>query len=578
MNNSFDAVAQIYASGEYDAQMLDNLYQIAAINGVVLLPGGKYVQAKCSSYELADLLLPVDLKTWGTVGKAQKAGMDVAPDWFTVNEKGYFSFDQGDLCRAFIKKHSLTRENGSFSMDGATATDDDVKDALRRTLSIVRQDAGSKLYGTFEAIKTLCRDPNEPTSETDIVNRLISRYGLAKAGNRIENRDGQLVKPDAVKRIIAAEIAPYTKTGTARKVEQIFKLLKSFLPGKSADRLNTFSAADLAGAVIPQTPFIVQQILPCGLTAFAAPPKTGKSWLCLALADAIATGSTFWGYPVTAGAVLYLALEDNKARLQSRLRAIGSRMPDNLYMVCRNAMTLDDGLIDQMREWITDHPDTRLIILDTLQRVKGAAAWGQDAYGGDYHKYSPLQEFAVESNIAVLVVHHFRKQGNMPADDVFEMFSGSMALLAASDCAWAISGKRGSEEMNFHLTGRDVTDTEFKITFDKDTSRWKMLGNSEQLMEQRKLDEYNTSPIVKTIRELVKEAGGRWIGSGELLLNEIAKRTETIPAVNTTALAAMIKDMREQLLKQDHITFTHGSGGRKGRDYTFETTQQMKIV
>lgn len=578
MNNSFDAVAQIYASGEYDAQMLDNLYQIAAINGVVLLPGGKYVQAKCSSYELADLLLPVDLKTWGTVGKAQKAGMDVAPDWFTVNEKGFFSFDQVNLCRAFIKRHDLKRENGHFMMDGAGASENDVKNAIMRTLSIVRQDAGAKLYGTFETIKTLCNDPNMPTSETDIVNRLIAQYGLIKAGTRIENKDGQLVTPDEVKRIITAEIAPYTKTGTARKADQIFKLLKTFLPGKSADKLNSFSAADLAKAVIPKTPFIVNQILPCGLTILAAPPKTGKSWLCLALADAIATGSTFWGYPVTAGSVLYLALEDNKARLQSRLRAIGSRMPDNLYMVCRNAMTLDNGLIDQMEAWITDHPDTRLIILDTLQRVKGAAAWGQDAYSSDYHRLGPLQEFAIEKNVSILAVHHFRKQGNRPEEDVFERLSGSTALFGASDCAWAIYGKRGSEEMNFHLTGRDVTDTEFKITFDKDTSRWKMLGNSEQLLEQRKLDEYNTSPIVKTIRELVKEAGGRWIGSGELLLNEIAKRTETIPAVNTTTLAAMIKDMREQLLKQDHITFTHGSGGRKGRDYTFETTQQMKIV
>ena len=415
---------------------------------------------------------------------------------------------------------------------------------------------------------------NEPL----LASLLVDKYGLRKSGSRIEDKDGKPVSSDTLKKLIADEIGPFLSRQTAQRVDPLFKLLKIYIPSqKSALKLDAFTAADLAGATIPPTPFIVDQILPCGLTILAAPPKTGKSWLCLALADAVATGSTFWGYPVNAGAVLYLALEDNQARLQSRLRAIGSRMPSNLSMACRTTMCLDSGLIDALSQWISEHGDTRLIILDTLQRVKGAAQMGLDAYAADYARLAPLQQLATEKRVAILAVHHFRKQGNYPTDDVFERLAGSTALFGASDAAWAIYGKRGDDEMNLHITGRDVQDAEYKIRFDKEKSRWQMLGNSEQLEEQRKRDEYNASPLIRTIRELVREAGGRWIGSASALKAETMMRTKTIPAGSDRALFGLLNELQEQLLTIDGIAFTHGKGGREGRDYTFSTVKQTDM-
>lgn len=407
---------------------------------------------------------------------------------------------------------------------------------------------------------------------------LIDLFGWEKSGSRIKDKNGKFATPDDVKRAIAAEIGPFIPQGIARKIEPIFKLLRVKLPDeKPGFALETFTAADLAGETIPPTPFVVESLLPAGLTILAAPPKTGKSWLCLALADAVATGTAFWGYAVNSGDVLYFALEDSRARLQSRLRAIGSKMPKNLHMICRNTMCLDNGLIDQIENWIKDHADTRLIILDTLQRVKGAAQYGLDAYAADYARLAPLQELAQEKRVSVLAVHHFRKQGNQPQDDIFERLSGSTALFGASDAAWAIYGKRGAEEMNFHVTGRDVYDTEFKISFDKEKSRWRMLGDSEQLEAQRKLDEYNTSPLIQTIRELVKESGGRWTGSASLLKSEVMTRTQKLPATSDKAMYALLTELQEQLLKVDKIGFTHGNGGRQGRDYTFSSVSQTSL-
>lgn len=415
---------------------------------------------------------------------------------------------------------------------------------------------------------------NEPLLST----LLVDKYGLQRIGNRIENREGNPVFPDTIKKAIAEEIGPFVPSGVARRIDPIYKLMRSYIPEKkTALTLNTFTAADLGGATLPPVPFVVQQILPAGLTILAAPPKTGKSWLCLALSDAVASGSTFWGHAVTAGSVLYLALEDSKARLQKRLRAIGSRMPEKLHLAVRDALQLDSGLIDQLTAWIAKHPDARMIVLDTLQRVKGAAQRGGNVYEVDYNQIGPLQELAMAKNVAVIAVTHLRKTGNYTVDDVFERVSGSTGIFAAADTAWVISGKRGAEELDLHVTGRDLGFAEYKIKFNQDTSRWEMLGNSEQLEAQRRADEYSTSPLIRTIRELVKESGGRWIGSATLLRSEIVKRTQTVPAECGREFYRMIVDQEELLLKNDKITFSRGSGGRKGRDYTFSKLEQMEV-
>ena len=414
---------------------------------------------------------------------------------------------------------------------------------------------------------------NEPL----LIATLIDEHGLTKAGYRIENTAGQPMGAAQLKKIISDTIGPYIPRGTAQKVDSVYKLLRVNIPEqKAALSFDSFTAADLAAAEIPAAPFAVEHILPCGLTLLAAPPKTGKSWMCLALADAVATGGTFFGYHVNPGAVLYLALEDNKKRLQERLRAIGSTMPENLTMVCRNALCLDNGLIDQLETWINEHPDTRLIILDTLQRIKGVAQRGVDAYSGDYKRLGPLQELAIEKNVAIIAVHHFRKQGNGLADDDFERIAGSTALFGVSDCAWVIKGKRGDEEMKLHVTGREVFDEEFVIKFKN--SIWELQGTSEQVEQQRQADAYKKSPLVRTIRELVSTSGGSWTGSATLLMVEGAKIAGEAIAKNTKELHTLVFGIQKMLHDTDGIAVYQAGGGVHGRDYTFSKVQQQSMM
>lgn len=404
-------------------------------------------------------------------------------------------------------------------------------------------------------------------------------YHLRKKGNRIFKWENQPTTKSELQRFISDEVAKFCPTRAWSKVNSVFKLLLNYIPEEQADTsFHPFTAASLADEVIPDTPFVVEGLLPAGLTIFAAPPKIGKSWLCLALAEAVATGDTFWGHKTRKGSCLYLALEDSKKRLQTRLTAMRSRFPEQLFVETRTVLTLDSGLIDKLDQWITNNPDTRLIILDTLQRVKGSQAFGQDAYASDYARMTPLQQLAIDKGVSILAVHHFRKQGNVAVDDVFERVSGSTALFGASDCTWAISGKRGADEMKFNVTGRDVEENEYKIGFDKEKMRWVLLGNSEELEAQRKRDEYNTSPLVLTIRELVAESRGRWIGSASELSSEVMKRYAKVPATSDKALRHLLDGFRDDLLTLDKIAFTQAKGGRYGRGYTFETVRQQTLL
>lgn len=407
---------------------------------------------------------------------------------------------------------------------------------------------------------------------------LVDFYHLRRKGKRIMKWDTQPTTKEEVQRIIADEIGKHFHTKAWARVNGIYRLLLPYIPEEKADNaFHPFSAASLANEIIPPTPFIVEDILPAGLTLFAAPPKVGKSWLSLQLSEAVATGNTFFGHKTNAGRVLYLALEDSKGRLQKRLRLMSSRFPEMMYVETRTSLSLDSGMVDALEEWISANKDTRLIILDTLQKVKGAQTFGQDAYASDYARMAPLQALAIDKNVAIVAVHHFRKQGNFAVDDIFERVSGSTALFGAADCTWAISGKRGGDEMKFNITGRDVEENEYKIRFDKERMRWEMLGNSEQLAEQRRRDEYNTSPLVVTIKELVRESGGRWVGSPTELSAQVMKRRKTVPATSTKDLKHKLDAMRDDLLLIDGIAFTQAQGGRYGRGYTFETAQQQSI-
>lgn len=330
-----------------------------------------------------------------------------------------------------------------------------------------------------------------------------------------------------------------------------------------------YSADQLRTANPQPPPFIVEEILPAGLSVLAAPGKTGKSWLCLQLCDAIATGQTFWGFGTCAGSVLYLALEDSWSRLNSRLQVIGSVAPANLDLVVKDAPTLDAGLIDGLTEWIRESKNPRLVVIDTLARVKGGGKPGLNAYEADYKTFAPLQEFASSNKIAVLGVTHFSKARYMNADDPFERITGSMGLFSVADCTWIIQGKRGSSDQTLQITGRDVGDKQFELN--RTNNRWVLEGESDAVRKQRAIDGYMVDPFRQTILGLVRPRGA-WTGSARQIGEKMCEFGYATCLPDTGNVGRQITKILPLLSEIDQITVEHGKGGRAGRCYTFIRT------
>ena len=192
--------------------------------------------------------------------------------------------------------------------------------------------------------------------------------------------------------------------------------------------LNTVSMTELYDTVYPPRRPIVNDLLYSGTYLFVGAPKVGKSFFMGQLAYHVAMGLPLWEYEVHQGTVLYLALEDDYARLQRRLsRMFGVEETNNLYFATQ-AKSVSEGLDQQLEGFIREHPDVRLIIIDTLQKVREIGG-DRYSYASDYEIVTKLKTFSDRYGICLLVVHHTRK---MEAEDSFDMISGTNGLLGAA--------------------------------------------------------------------------------------------------------------------------------------------------
>ena len=177
-------------------------------------------------------------------------------------------------------------------------------------------------------------------------------------------------------------------------------------------------------------PAVIDGLLPVGTYLLAGAPKIGKSFLVLQMAYQVSMGAPFLGFSSRQGTVLYLALEDTCERLQKRLAQMTEQDSEHLILSVFSE-TLDEGLTERLSDFWSEHTDTVLIIIDTLQRVRSRTPDG-GSYAADYDTLARLKEFSDTFGVTVLIVHHTRKEG---AEDVFNMISGTNGLMGAADGA-----------------------------------------------------------------------------------------------------------------------------------------------
>ena len=176
--------------------------------------------------------------------------------------------------------------------------------------------------------------------------------------------------------------------------------------------LHTLTMTELFQTTYKSRPPVVEGLLYAGAYILTGAPKIGKSFLVAQIAYHVSTGQDLWGYKVHQGTVLYLALEDDFQRIQSRMFMMyGVNDTPNLHFATA-AGKIGNGLDEQLKNFVQEHPNTNLIIIDTMQ-IGGEAY----SYASDYKIVGRIKQFADRHSICVLTVHHTRKQ---QADDSFE--------------------------------------------------------------------------------------------------------------------------------------------------------------
>lgn len=343
--------------------------------------------------------------------------------------------------------------------------------------------------------------------------------------------------------------------------------------------IHAVTASELDLLDIPPIEWIVDGILPVGLSMIGAPSKYFKSYMALGLCVAVCTGSKFLGFDCTQHACLYLDLESTKRRPKNRLDQIlgKGKKPDNLYIITGTdgVERIGKGFEQQIEYQLTEHPDIKLIVVDVFQMIRQPAKRNQSGYDRDYEDFKVLKQIADQYNKGLMLVHHTRKMKD--PSDVFNELSGSVGVMGALDCAWVITKEdRYSEEGTLHITGRDMESQQLKIRFNKERFQWEFIGTAEDVEQQRLLKEYEDSPIASTIKKLVKQGGGHWEGSASDIKN--ASQYLGCEIFDDVRKIGACINKYEPFLYFDKISYEYNKGTSGNRKYIFNAINADNAV
>jgi hypothetical protein len=200
----------------------------------------------------------------------------------------------------------------------------------------------------------------------------------------------------------------------------------------------------------------------------------------MGLAKAVAEGGKFLDRPVTQGSVINVNLEDGPAKLRERIEAQDWKKGTPVYWLNKFKLSQLEDLIDQADQI----SDLRLIVIDTLSRVRDDEH--SESAAEMANVLSPLQDFAAEKNVAVLMVHHSRKlaMAAETVEDLFDSLRGSTAIRGTCRGLWVLAPADNSYRLAVE-NGWGKHD--LRVRFNTAALEWNLLGHWSPLinMDQR---------------------------------------------------------------------------------------------
>ena len=291
--------------------------------------------------------------------------------------------------------------------------------------------------------------------------RLMNDLGKIEAGDDpLDERDFDRISKSAWNR-------KETQFGT--------KSVGALLTGPGTPDADGYSAAELPSMESPPIDFLVQGLVPEGLSIIGGAAKTGKTYLLLQLAVSLASGTPFLNREVPKKRrVLYYYLERGRMKVKTRFEEIyGSDFspPADLIFVHKLPRLSLGGLA--ILEQHIERYSPEVVIFDTWQNIRAETKGRQNAYEKEYAELAFIKgQIMAKFGVSVFLAHHLKlfKKGDIT--DPMSMFNGSAAISGAVDTAMLMFRERFSETATLSVFGRDVEDTAIGLVM-KTTGGWK---------------------------------------------------------------------------------------------------------
>ena len=339
------------------------------------------------------------------------------------------------------------------------------------------------------------------------------------------------------------------------------------------------SVKEIMNMQFSETKWYINKLFTNGVNLLCGASKSGKSWFVQQLCLAISSGEYFLNEPSSKAECWYMAMEDDEELSQVRLKKMlqESAVPDGLYIsyeIYPMDKTSNDRptLVEYIRANLKRNPNIKIIVIDTFQKIRSSAVYGEGMFAHDYRDISTFKQLAEEFKICIIIVHHLNKMRDKDAEgDPFSKINGTNGLMASADCIFLLNRKRGEDTATLSFTGRKIGEDSWTIRQNSNNMKWQKVGTAEEEAYKKKVKEHNNNPYVITIKHLLATYDGDWTGSSTKFIEELAKLYPNGMPINPQPISVgrELNELTNDLKQLDEIIHlnTNTNGGVNGRQH-----------
>jgi len=294
----------------------------------------------------------------------------------------------------------------------------------------------------------------------------------------------------------------------------------------------------------PDAEWVVERLVPEGLTILSAQPASFKTWLLLDLAISVASGNQlFETFDTSQSGVLMVDEENSERMLQQRMRLLGNQTELPIYFMVERNFKLEDAQISKVIK-ICKEKNIGLVTFDSLVRIHSSSENDSVQMSEVFAK---LRRFT-KAGINVLVTHHNRKSGKV--DNPSQEMRGSSDILAAVDCHLSLKRNREAKQLV-------ITQTKVRLSEELEPFEMEIVVTDESV----RFEYAGLSNFVETKRQKTMKCIFKILSDGNSI-NQKDILAELVDIDNKVS-AKTLRSILEEMEADGELTTTSGKGSEK---------------